>query len=391
MTAPLVGVLGAGGAVGRAVASGLGGGGPRGNGLEPGHGREPGYRLRLGGRDPRRTAELTARITAGITAGIGPPAQTVVVDAADPERLAEFCQGCDVVVNCAGPSRSIGATVARAAQEAGAGYVDAGGDEQLRHQMAGAGPAVLAAGLSPGLSGLLPRWLAGRLGEPARRLRAWCGGLERFTPAAAADMVASLGSAPGGHGESMAAWRAGAPASHALTALHDAVVPPFPGRVSAYPYLSLETQRVAGELGLVEVDWYHVIAGRQTLATLNELRTTGDRSARDCLQAGTRLVAAAELDLAGLRPYQVMVLELQGASRSQTLTLRAADGYRLTAAVVVAAVDAVLNGSVPAGAHQAADVLDPDDVVARLTASDAVTVLQVTPGPAGAAVEEGVL
>ncbi|HET8682215.1 MAG TPA: saccharopine dehydrogenase, partial [Micromonosporaceae bacterium] len=300
-----------------------------------------------------------------------------------------------------GPSRSIGDTVARAALAAGAAYVDAGGDEPLRRGLAGSGrPVVLAAGLSPGLSGLLPRWLAAKLPEPARRLRAWCGGLERFTPAAAADMVASLGDGSGGSdgsdgsgggGESMAAWRAGAPAGHALKAIHDAVVPPFPGRVSAYPYLSHETRRLAAELGLAEVDWYHVIAGRHTLATLNELRTTGERSAHDCLRAGARLVAAAELDLAGLRPYQVIVLELQGTSLSQTLMLRAADGYRLTAAVTAAAVDAVLSGTVPAGAHLAADVLDPDDVVARLTTTNAVTMLQVTAGTAVAAIEEGVL
>ncbi|HEY0639000.1 MAG TPA: epimerase, partial [Pseudonocardiaceae bacterium] len=231
------------------------------------------------------------------------------------------------------------------------------------------------------------------------RLRAWVGGLERFTPAAAADMVASLDD---GYGESMAAWRDGAVVRRALPALTGVELPPFPGRVSVFPYLSTETRRVAAGLGLVDAEWHHVFAGARTLATLNELRGgagqhvtepggTGRQGADAVRSGAARLVAAADLDLAGRRPYQLLVLELSGVTASRTLTLRAGDGYRLTAAVGVAAVLAVLAGAVPAGAHLADEVLDPEPVVALVGRDPEVTVLHVSEADAAELVEEGVL
>ena len=358
---PLVGVVGAYGAVGTSVAAAL----------------ATTHRLRVGGRDPARLAAFSG--FHGVEA--------VVVDVDDPEQVDRFSRGCDVVVNCAGPSCRVGYAVAAGALAADAAYIDVGGDEPMRRGLAGAArPAVLTAGLSPGLTGLLPRWLAGLLRTPAVRLRAWCGGLERFTPAAAADMVASLDD---GYGESMAAWRDGALVRRALPPLTDAVVPPFPGRVSAYPYVSTETQRVAADLGLVDVQWYNVFAGHHALTTLNRMRA--DPRGTDPVAAAGLLVAAADLDLAGLRPYQLLVFELSSATECQTLTLRAEDGYRLTAMVAVAAVDLVLRGAVPDGAHLADEILDPAEVVAQLEADPGYGVLQVTPEPVTAAVEEGVL
>jgi hypothetical protein len=50
------------------------------------------------------------------------------VDLNDPAQLAAFCDGCRIVVNCAGPTYRILDTVARAAFAAGADYVDIGGE-----------------------------------------------------------------------------------------------------------------------------------------------------------------------------------------------------------------------------------------------------------------------
>ncbi len=358
--APLVGVLGAYGAVGSSVARSL---------------AAAGLRLRVGGRDP-------ARVTA-VAGHLGTPAGAMVVDVDDALPLARFCAGCRVVVNCAGPSSVIGDVVARAAAAAGSGYVDVGGDAALAASLAGtAAPAVVGAGISPGLTGLLPRWLATRLPEPPVRLRAWCGGLQEFTPAAAADMLASLDD---GHGVALAAWRDGGVVRHAHAARSEATLPPFPGRVAVLPYLSAETQSLAGRLGLSDVEWFNVFAGRRTLAVLHRA-TTGPGPAT----ARARLIDAAAADAAGLRPYQLLVFELSGVTRVRTLVVRGEDGYRLTAATAVAAVHAVVAGSVPAGGHLAADVLDPEPVVADLRRGGAAGVVHVSDAPADAdPVEEG--
>ncbi len=344
----MIGVLGAYGAVGLRVARSL---------------AAAGLPLRVGGRDPARTAAVSGRL--------GSPAPMMVVDATDLAQLARFATGCTVVVNCAGPSSVIGDAVARAAAAAGGGYVDVGGDATLAAALSDTPvPAVVGAGISPGLTGLLPRWLATHLPEPPLRLRAWCGGLQEFTPAAADDMLASLHD---GYGIALAAWRDGAVVRHAHAVQAEATLPPFPGRVAVLPYLSAETQLVAGRLGLREVEWFNVFAGRRTLAVLQQ--ATGPEPA-----ARARLVAAAAADAAGRRAYQLLVFELSGASRVRTLVVRGEDAYRLTAATAVAAVHAIVGGSVPTGAHLAADVLDPDPVVAEVRRDPAVTV-QVSDAP----------
>ncbi|MFB6398521.1 saccharopine dehydrogenase NADP-binding domain-containing protein [Polymorphospora lycopeni] len=354
-----VGVLGASGAVGRQVAHALAG---------------AGVTVRLGARAGVPDAPAGAEV--------------VAVDVTAPAALRAFCAGCHLVVNCAGPSYRLSPRVAAAAVAAGAAYVDAGGDDLLRDRLSFAPvPVVLGAGQSPGLSGLLPRWLRGTDGGPVGSLRAWFGGLDRFSPAAAADMVASLHD---GYGEAMAGWRDGAAAPRTVEPLLDVSLPPFPGRVTAYPFLTGEARRLAVELGVRDGAWFNVFAGRQTLAVLNRLRagTVGDPAGSD---AAGRLVRAAEVDLAGQRPYQLMVVEITDDRGARTLTLRADDGYRLTATVAVEAAAAVLAGTVPPGAWLAADLLDPAVVVERLRRDAACTVFEVTDGPRAAAVEEGVL
>ncbi|WP_341720838.1 NAD(P)H-binding protein [Micromonospora sp. FIMYZ51] len=154
-------MLGAGGAVGRVVTARL---------------ATAGHPVRAGARKP---AELPPAPPGGS------PVDRVPVDIDDPATLHRFCDGCAVVVNCAGPAVRIGARVAAAATATGADYVDAAGDAALAEavgEVCGDRRAVLSAGLSPGLSELLPRYLAGCLPAPPHRLTGWHASRDRFAP-----------------------------------------------------------------------------------------------------------------------------------------------------------------------------------------------------------------
>ncbi|WP_246236398.1 saccharopine dehydrogenase NADP-binding domain-containing protein [Actinomadura chibensis] len=342
-----VGVTGCYGAVGRALVRRLRG------------------RPRLGGRDLAKVRSLAP-----------PGAEAVEVDVDDAAALAEFCDGCAVVVNCAGPSASVGDTVALAALRAGAHYVDVAGEQLDRSRLtalARGRAAVLAAGMMPGLSALLPRALAERVGRPFR-LVARVGGLDRFTKAAALDYVAAL------HGEDaapLAAWQGHRPLRGALRPAENVVLPHFPGRVSAYPYLSGETQRLARTLDLAEVEWWGVFDGERTLRALSGARD------KEIGQAAEDLELAARLDALGRRPYFQLVFDLDG----RVLVVRAADSYELTAALAATATRAVAAGRVPPGAHDASAVLDPAAVLKELRDDPAVEVTELS----RARVEEGVL
>ncbi|MBF8174582.1 saccharopine dehydrogenase NADP-binding domain-containing protein [Streptomyces olivaceus] len=394
MSTPVIGVLGASGAVGRAAVRELRALGRTG--------------LRLGGR----TASALCAVAGEDPGGHD---ETVWADATAPDGLRAFTEGCDIVLNCVGPTYRLRATVAAAALAAGAHCVDVAGDDPAAEDLLKDGdPAregrtvALSAGALPGLSSLLPRWLAGQGLDTATALSAHCGGLETCSPTVARDLMLSLtsGGADGAaYGEALAAVRGGRRVPRALRTAEDTEHPAFTGRVALQPYLSGESERLADVLGLDRLDWYNVHPGPAVRALLNRLPASlaaGD----DPAALADRLILAADLDLAGRTPYYVMDFALSGTASGQPatagLTLRAASSYRLTAAVGALSVDAVLRGAVPAGVHFACDVLDPRAVVRHLRSQGAAE-LRLTgtaaagSGSAGADadadvdVEEGVL
>jgi len=370
-----VGIVGGYGAVGRVVASALR--------------RWQVAELRIGGRHMDEARALAA--------GLGAEASTV--DVSDPVSLAGFCAGCAVVVNCAGPSYRVLDSVARAAAGAGADYVDAGGDDPVYERMAHAAlpgvgrVAVLSAGMAPGLTGLLPRWLATHGFTHLDRLVSYVAARDRFTPAAAGDYLLSLGN---GYGEPMAAWSDGRLAPRALEPLREVELPFFSGPVTAYPYLSTETRRLAVELGIAEVHWYNVFdTDGQMLAAMSRVRAQYEMDG-DLAAAVVELGRVADLDLFGRGPRQQFVMRMDGWAGevpvTRTAVLRAAGTYHLTGVLTAVAVREILRGAVPPGLHYAAEVLAPEPAMAEIGRADGVAALDVVAGEvAAAAVEEGVL
>jgi hypothetical protein len=365
----VIAIAGASGAVGRAAATAL-----REQGAGP---------LRLGARRTQPLERLAAELG---DAGV------VHLDVGDPASLAAFCAGTRLVVNCAGPSYRILDRIARAASGAGADYVDACGNARVYRLLQTGGPfagrAVVSAGFVPGISGLLPRAMALGL-DAVHRLQARYGGLAAFTPAAAADYLLGL---DGSDGESLAAWRDGRRAPGALVPVLAQPQPFFPGRVSAFPFLSRETERLALEWGLRDAESYAVFAGGHVLEAIRRwtLRPV------DLESGASDLARAAELDLAGRRPYHVLVVQLDGERdgrpASCSAVLRATDAGAITGAVAARAALSALHGSCPDGVNYADAIMDPASAVAWLRTVPAVESLAVhDEAVLSVGVEEGVL
>jgi hypothetical protein len=368
-----IGVLGATGGVGQAAVRAL-----RDTRLWT---REREVNLRLGARDADRLRRLADRLPQ-------PPGETETetsaVDILDERSLRAFCDGCAVVLSCAGPSYLIGDRAARAALDAGADFVDASGYDPVHAQLsaldlaARGRTAVLSAGIYPGLSSLLPRWLATQgVGKPVR-LVAHLGGLEAATLGSAADLVLSLdgGAAWGSSGIALAGWRNGGRAEHVLRVAEDAEVPFFPDRLTVQPFLSQEAERIALDLGLAEMDWFNVFAGTQMRTALGRLRGRAPSADPQLTEAAKEVMRASELDVGGRPPYYVMVFGLEGTEGARTVVLRTSDTFRVTGTVAALAVRAVLGGEVAPGAHYA-ESLDPGAVVDGVRALGTVTTLDI--------------
>lgn len=341
-----VGILGGSGTVGRVAVRRLAG-------LSP---------LRIGARDPHR-AHATAESVDGAEV------EVATVDLHDPARLADFCAGCSTVINCAGPSYQVLDTVARAALAAGAHYVDAAGDAVALRALTAEAPdelatrsAVFSAGLMPGLSGLLPRLLGAD--GPLARLDIYVGGAAAIGPLSAVDALLTRGP---GFGSALAAWRDGAVVEGALAPLRGVTLPGFRDEVHAWPFLSAEAEALAAAMGVDELRNYTVYVSENIPEALAQAWARDDLPLEEHVPA---VVAAADADIAIGGPWYTLLFHARPRDRSPRrptrLVLRTPDSYALSGVVTALTALAVAEGTVPPGAHAAADVLDARRVLDQL-------------------------
>jgi hypothetical protein len=338
----VIGVIGASGEVGQHVAHLL-----TAQGVGP---------LRLGGRNPE-AAQFRLRSPL-------PDAQWIRVDNDDPDSLDAFVRDCDIVVDCAGPSYRMASQVARAAQAAGIHHVDAGSDPVLEAQagQAAESAVVFAAGALPGLSGLLPRWLAD-IFDTVNDLSMYTGVLDRFTSAGADDYLAGVF---GEGSEPLAAWQNGGPRSGMLTRQNQVALPFFSRDLTLLPYLDGEGQAVARSISLVNGRWYIALDGEYLPDALSAA-VLPDRVA-----AVRTLCRASALDTAGRQPYVKFLVQLDGhisgMPATRTALLQAPGIAALTGSVTAAVTIALIHNQVPLGVNSAAALPDPVTVVEVLKA-----------------------
>ncbi len=329
----------------------------------------------------------------------------------DEASLAQFCSGCSVVLNTAGPSSLIGDRVARAADHAGADYVDAFGGRLLVDQLQ-ANPlstsrrVIHSAGIYPGLSELLPRWLARTQFDSVYGLHGWSGGREACSASAAIDVLASTHQ---GFGRAGAIWKNGSRITNAIAAYTQADLPGFAGSVSVQPLLSEELELLGRELQLRDLQWGNVMASTRALEVIARWGTrlgvqTSAVDARDYLQlqqqAVDDLVDTARMDLVGHTPFYRLLLEMEGTQAGThkriRAILKAMDSYRVSGAVAANAASRLVTDPPPQGVYRADTVLDWSQILRTLQENrciDDFTIATLTAPCSGSMnpVEEGVL
>ena len=217
----MIGVLGSSGHVGSLLADML---------------KAKGYELRLGSR----------------SAGF-------IVNMTDPSSLSRFLDGCDAVVNCAGPAYLLSEPAARTAISSGVAYFDVAGCENLCKTLADESaetPVVFSAGMVPGLSGLLLKMSISE--NKGQDIVGFAGGVQDISLGAAADLVLSM-SDTSGYGNNGSMWRSGA----VRELDHDPTPAPscFPEGSFCRAFLSEEARVIAEKEALPRLEWYNVFVG----------------------------------------------------------------------------------------------------------------------------------
>lgn len=111
--------------------------------------------------------------------------------------LGEFCQDCDVVINCTGPASVIKDTVGRTCMKLGVPCVDVSGGSMLKTALAEClksypgGSCVIGAGIYPGLTELFADY-AVRSNDRTKELKLYFRGNSRLSFVGAYDIVAGM-------------------------------------------------------------------------------------------------------------------------------------------------------------------------------------------------------
>ncbi|TWH46116.1 saccharopine dehydrogenase NADP-binding domain-containing protein [Sporomusa sp. KB1] len=332
-------------------------------------GKQP---LRLGGRNPRAAKEKLC--------GQFPQAEWVQVDIEADRSLESFLNGCQLLVNCAGPSHRTTARVAGVCLAKGCPLVDAGVDQNLEmlRRTPQSTVVLYAAGATPGLSGLLPRWL-GNFFDRVDSLVYYTGVMDKFTDSAAEDYLAG---AAGKDNKPLAAWKNGACRLAVLRRKYRVQLPCFPREVTLYPYFDAEAQVVATALSLRDGEWYIAGDGNHVPSILDEVRLQFPLDSKNAVK---RLCAASELDSAGHQKYINFVMQLSGSKNgaeiTRTLILQAGRPAVLTGSAVAAAGIAILEDEIPPGVRSLSEIPEPAKVIERLDQARCIKRFRVFESP----------
>mgnify|MGYP004543285647 CR=1 FL=1 len=116
------------------------------------------------------------------------------LDVNNDKELAQFCEGCDVVLNCAGPAYMLLEKVALAAAAAGAVYVDVSDalafNDEVRSRIEGKGRFYLASGFYPGFTGLMLN-KAIQSFDSVNNITGYSGGAELYSLIGCLDIIMS--------------------------------------------------------------------------------------------------------------------------------------------------------------------------------------------------------
>ncbi|MDF7631293.1 hypothetical protein PUG46_18725 [Erwiniaceae bacterium L1_55_4] len=274
------------------------------------------------------------------------------VDLFDERALRQFCQGAQLIINCAAPGHLIGDRVARAAAALDCDYLDPGGDEplfaRLQNTQKASPCAVLSAGMLPGLSGLLLRSAFSAF-DRLYEAKGYALSCEPFSQGGAADFLASLDN---GYGVTGVALRQGelqhCPGGARIQ------LPLARASAMAYPFMTSEWQRIGQAHPHIDLTWYNLFSSEALVHWLSQ------RIKRDA-RAVDDLVALSVRACVGQQPQHLVAVEAsgerQGIFERRACVIECSSGAQLTAAVTTFTALNMVQGKIPPGLHFAADVL----------------------------------
>lgn len=249
------------------------------------------------------------------------------VDFTDLDSVRQFAKGCRLILNCAGPTFGRSLKAADAVLSMGSYFVDVGFDNHMDElfKQYNNRNLLCKAGAIPGLSGLLPRYLAKTLRQ-ADKVEVYYSALGKFSKTASEDYLNGIfrnGRAiPGRRRE---AERKFLPLSHQESYL--------------YPYYDSECDYVSRSLQPAGCKWFMALEGESTNMFMSNAGEIYGKNQESAIES---LCDTSYADTLGRNEYAGFLVQATGIGRdremSRTLYLKAPSPEYLTGTAAAAAV-----------------------------------------------------
>lgn len=247
-------------------------------------------RIIIGGRNLEK-GETAAK-------NLGPRVLNQVVDVNNPVSLDNFCQKCDILINCAGPSRIIFDKVALSALKNNIHYIDVGGYNSLYNNLSGKVEEIrqkgltfiISAGMYPGLSEVFPVYMAKKYFDKVDLLEFYYAGLGDFSYSGSYDVICGIEE---GHSQPLTYYDDGRIIKIKNDSSKTVVLPTPVGTVTCHLTFKEEILKVIEACNIKKAFFYNAFFGELTGKALYNIRdsvqyTTGtqkDLSAKQLVKA----------------------------------------------------------------------------------------------------------
>ena len=289
---------------------------------------------------------------------MGPAAFSHVVNAYDQSSLDNFCQMCDIVINCAAPSRRIFDRVALASMRQGIPYVDTGGDSLLYNALISNKEEeikrkrltfIVGAGIYPGLCGVFVAYEAKNYFDVVSYLEFYHAVLGRFTHNSAYDIICTMTDDSGDYFKAGLYYENGKRKRDGRARVKDVELPLPVGKVDAYPIFTEDLSRIVEGYSIKSARAYNITLGKSFPRAITSILMSKQYETEDQKQQSANLlVKASEEDSKGKKPFTMFHLIMEGqkngTDRKITSTMVLEDGYKVSGIVAANTARLIMGG-----------------------------------------------
>ncbi len=295
------------------------------------------HKLRIGGRSVEKAP-------AGLRTEWNDD-EWIKVDVSDKESVMRFMDGCEILLDCAKLTQAQSAMMDEIAENEGIPVLHLGIEGFQRRESKI--PVLYGAGSLPGLSGLIPQYLAQKFDSVSSLELYYCG-LGTISYIAAKDYMDSL-SDSGNH--SMVYWKDGrlipyVPASSDIETDLNRINP----YNKVFPFFDAEAQAVTRKLNIKESRFHMCICGKHTIETVNSARYQYKQNPEETIR---KICNASVLDVFGIKENIFIWCIMDGikdfAPQKLKMTVSGLVPSQMTGVAAGAATVALAEGARPYG------------------------------------------